>query len=278
MDVIQAVGLGLVQGLTEFLPISSTAHLALVPWFVGWKDPGLTFDVALHVGTLVAVTAYFREDLWGMLRAGFTSLVRRDPSDPFQRLAWQVVIGCIPAIFAGVLLDQYVSGALRSPAVIASALIVVGLLLALADRQAKEGHTLEAFTWKSALLVGLAQACALVPGVSRSGATMAAALGLGFERPAAARFSFLLGYPVILGGCVFKLKDLIHAPDLAAMATPIAIGVAASAVSGYFCIAYLLRFLQSNSFKIFVGYRLALGLAIFVMLALGVTPPDAPAD
>lgn len=278
MDLLQAVSLGVVQGLTEFLPISSTAHLALVPWFLGWKDPGLTFDVALHVGTLVAVTGYFWQDLWGMLKAGLTSLVRPNREDPFQRLAWQVVIGCLPAILAGTLLDRYVSGVLRSPAVIAAALMGVGLLLALADRRAQEGDGLEGLTWKRALMVGLAQACALVPGVSRSGSTMAAALGLGMSRPAAARFSFLLGYPVILGGCVFKLKDLLQAPDLAQLAVPMALGVAASAISGYFCIAYLLKFLQSNSFKVFVGYRLALGLAIFAMLALGVHPPDAPAD
>ena len=172
MDVVQAVTLGVVQGLTEFLPISSTAHLALVPWMFGWKDPGLTFDVALHVGTLVAVLVYFRDDLRHMAVAWFKSFTARDKADPYQNLAWLVVWGSIPAVIAGVLLDDLVETTFRSPYVIAAMLIGVGLLIAVAERLTAKTRTWQEMTLKDALLIGLAQACALFPRTSRTRATI----------------------------------------------------------------------------------------------------------
>jgi undecaprenyl-diphosphatase len=275
MDFVQATVLGLVQGLTEFLPVSSTAHLTLTPWAFGWKDPGLTFDVALHVGTLVAVGAYFGRDLWQMLVHGLRSLVKRDWSDPYQRLAWLVVIGCIPAILAGVLLNKYIEGPLRSPLVIAAALMVVGVLMAFAENMAKHEKQLEAMTVKHAVMIGCAQACALIPGTSRSGATMTMALFLGFMRPDAARYSFLLGFPVILGSAVFKLKDLAHEPALVASLPTMAVGVVVSAASGYLCIRFLRQYLEKYTLMPFVVYRLALGLAIAAAYLSGVPLPQA---
>jgi undecaprenyl-diphosphatase len=267
--------LGLVQGLTEFLPVSSTAHLTLTPWVFGWKDPGLTFDVALHVGTLVAVTAYFGKDLWHLLRAGLTSLVKRDPGDAYQKLAWLVVIGCFPAIAAGLLLDKYIAGPLRSPLVIAGALLVVGALMAMGERLAKHERDLDVMGIKDALLIGVAQACALIPGTSRSGATMTMAMLIGLTRPAAARFSFLLGFPVILGSAIFKVKDILHDPQLAEHLPSMITGVAVSAISGYLCIRFLMQYLQKYTLMPFVVYRVGLGLAILGAVLAGVPVPEA---
>ncbi len=269
MTHFEAMVLGIVQGLTEFLPVSSTAHLALVPWLMGWSDPGLAFDVALHVGTLLAVTVFFRQDLWAMAKAFVKSLPRPDLSDAYQRLAWWVIVGCVPAVVAGVLLEDWIEGALRSPAVIATMLITVALLIAWAERRGSLTRDLEHLTWREALLIGLAQACALIPGTSRSGATMTMALFLGFARPEAARFSFLLGYPVILGSALFKLKDLAATGALSTHAVPLAIGIASSAVSGYLCVRFLLRFLASHTMTVFVVYRIVLGLVIIGLLASG---------
>jgi undecaprenyl-diphosphatase len=272
VDVVQALTLGVVQGLTEFLPISSTAHLALVPWLFGWDDPGLTFDVSLHVGTLVAVVVYFRDDLRHMLTAGFKSLTARDKADPYQNLAWLVVWGSVPAVIAGVLLDDLVETTFRSPYVIAAMLIGVGLLIAVAERLTAKTRTWQELTLKDALLIGLAQACALIPGTSRSGSTITMGLFLGLQRPDAARFSFLLGFPVILGSCVFKLKDVAGDPTLTAMLPMMGVGIVASAVSGYFCIAYLLKFLATQTMTVFVVYRVLLGLVIIGLIMNGFSP------
>lgn len=272
MDVVEAVTLGVVQGLTEFLPISSTAHLALVPWLFGWKDPGLTFDISLHIGTLVAVIVYFRDDLRHMTVAWFKSLRARDKSDPYQNLAWLVVWGSIPAVIAGVLLDDFVETTFRSPYVIATMLIGVGLLIAVAERMTEKTRTWQEMTLKDALLIGVAQACALIPGTSRSGATITMGLFLGMQRPDAARFSFLLGFPVILGSIVFKLKDVASDPALAAMVPYMGVGILASAISGYFCIAVLLKFLGTQTMTVFVIYRVLLGLLIIGLIWNGFNP------
>lgn len=275
MDIIQAITLGVVQGLTEFLPISSTAHLALVPWFFGWKDPGLTFDVALHVGTFLAVALYFRQDLIQMFVSWLKSLKHFDREDPYQKLSWLVLVGCIPAVIAGVLLDDFVAGVFRSPYVIAASLIGVGLLIAVAERITKHTRTWKDLKLKDAILIGLAQACALIPGTSRSGSTITMGLFLGLERADAARFSFLLGFPVILGSAVFKLKGLGHDPALSAMLPMMAVGVVVSAISGYLCIRFLMRFLATNTMTVFVVYRVVLGLVILGMLLTGHAPTFA---
>lgn len=273
MDIIQAITLGVVQGLTEFLPISSTAHLALVPWFFGWKDPGLTFDVALHVGTFIAVAIYFREDLIQMFFSWLKSFRGFDPTDPYQKLSWLVIFGCIPAVIAGFLLDDMIAGVFRSPYVIAASLIGVGILIAIAERVTTHTRTWKDMKLSDALLIGLAQALALIPGTSRSGATITMGLFLGLERADAARFSFLLGFPVIFGSAVFKLKDVAHDPLLAAQLPMIGVGVVASAISGYLCVRFLMKFLQTNTMTVFVVYRIMLGLVILGLLWSGYSLP-----
>ncbi|MEB3224053.1 MAG: undecaprenyl-diphosphate phosphatase [Candidatus Sericytochromatia bacterium] len=293
VDAFQAITLGIVQGLTEFLPISSTAHLALVPWAFGWQDPGHTFDVALHAGTLIAVTAYFWDDLRRMAVAFARSLIgllRRTPSprslgaaaleapsgpaapDPHGVLAWMVVAGSVPAVLAGVLIEKWVETTLRSPLVIAGTLIGVALLIWVIDRRASGHRAWQDLRLKDAVLIGVAQACALVPGVSRSGATITMGLLLGLSRADAARFSFLLGFPVILGSTVFKLRHLFEDASLQALAPWMALGAAAAALSGYACIAFLLRFLASRTMLTFVLYRVALGSLILFLVAMGWAP------
>lgn len=273
MDIIQAITLGVVQGLTEFLPISSTAHLALVPWFFHWKDPGLTFDVALHVGTFLAVAVYFRQDLIQMATSWLSSFRKFDRTDPYQMLSWLVIFGCIPAVVAGLLLDDLIGGVFRSPYVIAATLIGVGILIAIAEKFTKHTRTWKDMTFKDAMLIGLAQAFALIPGTSRSGATITMGLFLGLERADAARFSFLLGFPVIFGSAVFKLKDVAHDPTAAAQLPMMGVGVAAAAISGYLCIRFLMRFLQTNTMMVFVYYRIVLGVIILALLWSGQALP-----
>jgi undecaprenyl-diphosphatase len=260
LDILQSVVLGIVQGITEFLPISSTAHLILTPLFMGWKDPGLTFDVALHVGTFLAVAAYFREDLSQMIRAGFTSLRRPNfAEDPYQRLAWLTVIGCVPAGIVGILFEKSIETTLRSPYVIASTLAGVALLLLLAEFVGKRDRDVKHLTLRDALLIGIAQACALIPGVSRSGATMTMGMFSGLSREAAARFSFLLGVPIIFASCLFKLRDLPGAGLSSTELFAMGVGVATSALTGYFVIKFLLSFLQKRSMMVFIVYRLFVG-------------------
>ncbi|MEB3284255.1 MAG: undecaprenyl-diphosphatase UppP [Candidatus Sericytochromatia bacterium] len=280
MDAIQAITLGVVQGLTEFLPISSTAHLTLVPWFLGWKDPGLTFDVALHVGTLVAVTIYFFSDLKRMAVAWLSSLMRMlglsqffqkemAGGDAYGTLAWLVIAGSVPAVVAGLSLEKWIETTLRSPVVIAATLIGVGILIAIADRLTRQRRDWTSLRLKDAILIGFAQACALVPGVSRSGATITMGLFLGLNRKDAARFSFLLGFPVIFGSTVFKLRHIFDDVALQELAPWMALGALAAAVSGYFCIAFLLRFLASQTMTVFVVYRIGLGVLILTLIARG---------
>ncbi len=271
MDILQSVVLGIVQGITEFLPISSTAHLILTPLFLGWKDPGLTFDVALHVGTFLAVAAYFREDLTQMIRAGLTSL--RKPNfkeDPYQRLAWLTVIGCVPAGVMGILFEDAIGTTLRSPYVIASTLAGVALLLLLAEFVGKRDRDVKHLTLRDAILIGIVQTCALIPGVSRSGATMTMGMFSGLSREAAARFSFLLGVPIIFASCLFKLRDLPGAGLSAAELTAMGVGVATSAVTGYFVIKFLLSFLAKRSMLIFIVYRLIVGGLVAFLAMRGI--------
>ncbi|HBN08274.1 MAG TPA: UDP-diphosphatase [Cyanobacteria bacterium UBA8530] len=272
MNVLQALVLGTVQGLTEFLPISSTAHLVLIPTLFRWPDPGLTFDVALHLGTFLAVAWYFWEDLIKMALGFFESFRKRDFSDPFQRLPWLILLGTIPAGIAGLLLEEKVETTFRSPLVIATTLIFLGLLLWAADWVGRRKRPLTDARWFDALLIGLAQAIALIPGVSRSGSTMTAALFMGLKREDAARFSFLLGFPIILLSALFKMKDLA-ALNFSRDGLPFLVGMTASTVSGYLCIRFFIRFLQKRGMGVFVVYRIALGLLIFGLFLSGNLPP-----
>lgn len=263
MDALHAIFLALLQGLTEFLPVSSSAHLILVPRLLGWEDQGLAFDVAVHVGTLSAVVLYFRRELAPMAQDWFQSLVTRKQTAN-SRLAWAVLWGTIPVGLAGLLFKGYIEINLRSELVIAAATIGFGLLLWWADVKGR-GHRNEySLRISDILIIGVAQALALIPGTSRSGATMTAGLMLGLSRQAAARFSFLLSIPVIvLAGGLLTL-DLIQDPGLVDWRA-MTIGVVTSAIMAYLCIHVFLKLLERIGMLPFVIYRLALG-ALLVYL------------
>lgn len=271
MTAVEAVVLGLLQGLTEFLPVSSTAHLRIAPELAGWDDPGAAFTAITQLGTLVAVVVYFRRDLGRIARTWAESLrcpARRGELD--ARMGWYVLIATVPIGVVGWLLDDHVEDGARDMRLVAWSLILFGLVLLAADRLGRRDRPFERITTRDGVIVGLAQALALVPGVSRAGATLTAGLALGLDRTAAARFSFLLSIPAVTLAGVYELRVLDDAgtatPDIAG--TVIATVVAM--VSGYASIAYLLRFLESHSMTAFVVYRVALGVVILALLAAGV--------
>lgn len=258
MTVLQALVLGLVQGLAEFLPISSSAHLVIVPWALGWQDPGLAFDVALHLGTLVAVAWYFRHE-WGALTlAGLRVVRHRRIESDAERRAMFVLLATIPAGLAGLFLAGLAESALRHPVSIATALMVLGALLWWADHAAPADRPLAGMSWRHALLIGLAQACALVPGVSRSGSTITAARALGFDRSSAATFSFLLSFPITLAAVLHEGPKAL----VGGVTTPLVVGVLAAAVSSWLAIAVLLRYVSRHSYGVFAVYRWVAGLLI----------------
>ena len=261
MDILQAVILALVQGLTEFLPISSSAHLILVPRLLGWEDQGLAFDVAVHVGTLVAVVTYFRHEVGRMFVAWLQSIGGRGMNTD-ARLAWYVLLGTVPAVVAGLLLHDVIESALRSPLVIAFTTIFFGLVLWWADRRGSQRRDEQALGVADVLLIGCAQALALIPGTSRSGITMTAALALGLTRTAAARFSFLLSIPVILmAGAYETLKLVEHSGPVAW--DVLSVGTVVAAVSAWLCIHFFLKLVERTGMLPFVIYRLALGVFLF---------------
>lgn len=273
MQMLTALILGIVQGLTEFLPVSSTAHLVLLPWAFGWDDPllnSLTFDVALHFGTLVAVLIYFRADWLKLAAAFFQTLKNRRAAAPYERLAWLIIIATIPGAILGKLFGQYIEDALRNPLVIAVALAGVALVMLLAEKAAKSknGAGTEEMTLPHALVIGFAQAAALIPGVSRSGATITAGLITGYDRASAARFSFLLSTPIIAGACLLKLRHFVHGfPE--GEAGPFAVGALASAVSGYAAIAFLMGYLSRRPLNVFAYYRIVLAAAVVGLYMVG---------
>ncbi|MGM8226083.1 undecaprenyl-diphosphate phosphatase [Cellvibrio sp. ARAG 10.3] len=263
MDLIQAVVLALVQGLTEFLPVSSSAHLLLVPIFADWPDQGLAFDVALHVGSLTAVMIYFRHDIKRMYYAWLASITRRESSED-SRLAWAVIVGTIPVCIAGFFLKDLVATAMRSPLVSAFGLIAFGLLLAWADWRHRGSRSEYQMNKWDVFWVGCAQALALIPGTSRSGITITAALMLGFTREAAARFSFLLSIPVIIIAGAVETNELVHA-QVAVDWTAMIVGTLVSGISAYLCIYYFLAFISRIGMQPFVVYRIALGIFLIVL-------------
>jgi undecaprenyl-diphosphatase len=258
-----AVLLGIVQGLTEFLPISSTAHLRIVPALLGRPDAGAAFTAVIQLGTLAAVIAYFVRELATMIRAAVAA-----PRSAEAKLAWYLVAGTIPIGVLGLLLKKHITGPFRSLWVVAVALIVVGVIMAWADRRMRGERTIESLTLRDALLIGLGQACALVPGVSRSGATITAALLLGVRRADAARFSFLLSVPAVGAAGIFELKDAAHKLGGAGLG-PLVVATLVSAVIGYLAIAWLLRFLRTRSLQGFAVYRVLLGAALIALIAAG---------
>jgi undecaprenyl-diphosphatase len=261
----QAVVLSLVQAVTEFLPISSSGHLILVPYFLGWPDQGLAFDVAAHLGTALAVMAYFRSELIDLVGGFFTGAPGRHDFDP-RRLGWALVVGTVPAALAGLAFASTIEETLRSPLLIAGTTFFYALLLLWADRTGSRQRDLAGLRLGDAALIGLAQALALVPGTSRSGITITAALLLGFTRPAAARFAFLLFIPVgVLAGGHDLLK-LWRSGALWHQLTPIAIAIVVSGLAGYLVIGWLLGWLRTRPLTPFVVYRLLLALVIVVTL------------
>jgi undecaprenyl-diphosphatase len=255
MTIFQAIIFGVVQGITEFLPVSSTAHLILLPWFLGWPDPGLSFDVALHLGTLIALVIYFWKDWLALLAK--------------PRMIAFIVVATIPGAVAGVLFESQVENALRSPKIIALMLSLMALVLVVAEMKSRRKKDLDHITWRDAITVGCAQAFALVPGVSRSGSTITAGLFVGMKRETAARFSFYLSAPIIAGAVAKKMLDIFKVGIPADQVSPFVLGIAASGIVGYLSIAFLLRYLQTHNTFLFVYYRIALAIVVFLAFWFG---------
>ena len=268
MNALEAIVLGIVQGLTEFLPISSTGHLRIVPAFLGWEDPGAAFTAVTQLGTLAAVLLYFRNDLWRIAIAWIRGL--RDPEirrTTDSRLGWYILIGTIPIGIFGLAFSDQIEGEARNLNLIGTTLIVLGLVLLLAERTGKRERDLDDLTIRDGIAIGFAQAAALVPGVSRSGATLTMGLFLNLERAAAARYSFLLSVPAVVLSGLFELKDI--GGEGAVGAGPTAIATVFAFVSGYAAIAFLIKFLATNSTLVFVVYRVVLGAVVLSLVSAG---------
>lgn len=263
MTWFQAVVLALVQGITEFLPVSSSAHLILVPALTGWTDQGLDFDVMVHAGTLVAIVAYFRAELAAMARDWLRSISGGGETRD-SRLAWWVLVGTIPAGIAGMLLKDDIAYFLRSPLLLAAGLIVFGVLLGVADWRCRGTRDEYSLTLRDVIVIGLAQALALIPGTSRAGITMTAGLFLGLSREAAARFSFLLAVPVIAAATLFVAVDLLYV-EVETDWSKLAAAFSLSAVSAYAVVHYFLAFIKRVGMQPFVIYRIALGVLLLYL-------------
>jgi undecaprenyl-diphosphatase len=275
MPLIQAIILALVQGLTEFLPVSSTAHLILFPWLLHWTDPGEAFDVALHAGTLVAVLLYFFKDWWTLLICGlggkYPASAPTEEVTQHKRLFWYMVVGTIPGAILGKLFDKQIEEHLRLPMIIGVSMVVVALIMWWADSRANLVRKIEQSNLGDALTIGTAQAVALWPGVSRSGITITAGLFRNFTREAATRFSFILSAPLIAGAVVSKLPALIKMHKAGALDLPLstlAISIVVSGITGYLVIALFLRYLQTRTLKVFIVYRLVFGIIVLVLALL----------
>jgi undecaprenyl-diphosphatase len=267
---IQALVMGIVQGLTEFLPVSSSGHLIIVPWLFGWTDPfidSLAFSVMLHIATLVALLIYFRADWLRLIPAGLAAI--RDRSfrgDPDRRLAWLIAVATVPAVIAGILLNDAIENAVREPRLVAITLTIGAIILWLADRVSSRTKDVDQVTFPVAFGIGVAQAAALVPGISRSGISISAGLFAGLTREAAARFSFLMATPVIAGAGIWELKKLATGEAGVTVAVaPLVIGMVAALISGLVAIEVLLRYLRTHSTAVFVVYRIALSVLVVVL-------------
>jgi len=258
LTILQAVILGLAQGLGEFLPISSSAHLILVPWLFKWTDPGLTFDVALHIGTLVAVVTYFWKDWWQLIIKGFI-----DVRSVKGRLFWYLVAASVPGAIGGFLLEKKAETIFRSPILIAMMLILMGIFLYWADRRSVKKIEINNITFGTSILIGISQALAIVPGVSRSGITMTTGLLMGVTREGAARFSFLLSTPIIFGAAMVKLPHVIS--NSSVITVNFAIGMLVSCATGIISIGFLLRYVQTKDFLPFAWYRFILGALVIII-------------
>jgi undecaprenyl-diphosphatase len=271
VSLLESIVLGIVQGLTEFLPISSSAHQRIVPALLGWDDPGAAFTAVTQLGTEAAVLIFFRQDIAAIATTWLRSL--RDPrlrSDPDARLGWYLIVATIPIAILGLAFENEIETGARNLWLIGTMLIVFGLVLGYADRVGRHERTIERLSTRDGILIGLAQSLALIPGVSRSGATMSAGLLLGLQRPAAAKFGFLLAVPAVVASGVFQLQGIISGEEGGNEPfSYVAIATLISFVVGYMAIAWFLRYLAHHSVRIFVGYRIALGALVLVLVAAG---------
>ena len=265
MTVIQGIILGIVQGFTELLPISSSAHLALIPWAFYWEIPP-SFDVALHFGTLLAIGIFFFKDWLKLIAGGYNQVVKKEKT-PEGRMFWYIVIATIPGGIIGFILDHFMEGVLSKPIIIAVALIVMGIVLYLVDKNCKSKTEYKDMTFKQTFLIGISQCLAFIPGVSRSGITMTAGRALGVKRESAAKYTFMLSAPIVLAATIFKLKDFIEYFAVADLVGIIAfiMGVIFSFVVGLIVIKFLLEYLRKGSFKIFAIYRIMVGIIVIAI-------------
>ena len=257
MEIIQSLILGVVQGLTELLPISSSAHLNLIPWIFKWDIPA-SFDVALHFGTLLAIAIFFFKDWINLIKGGYNQVVKKEKSTE-GRMFWYIVIATIPGGIIGFILDHIVGESLgEMPLLIAIALIVMGIILYIVDKKAPSNTKYENMTFKQTFLIGLSQALAFIPGVSRSGITITTRRLMGVDRSSTAKYSFMLSAPIVLGATLYKFKDFVFN-------LPFVVGVLSSFIVGLLVIKFLLQYLQKGSFKIFAIYRIIVGIAIIIL-------------
>lgn len=261
MSIFQAIIYGIVQGIGEFLPISSSGHLIALPQILGWEDPGLAFDVALHIGTLVAVVAFFWKDWVRLITAGFTKSKSKE-----GKLFWYIIIATIPGGLIGILLEKKAESAFRNLALVGFMLIVMGIIMYIADKINDNTVEIENIGLGRSFLIGISQAVAIIPGVSRAGITMSTGLFAGLSKESAARFSFLLSTPIIIGAGLLKLKNLVHTP--AAQVPSVAVAVITSAIVGFLSIKFLLNYLKNKGFGIFIAYRIIAGLAFIAIFFL----------
>jgi undecaprenyl-diphosphatase len=271
VSLLEAVVLGIVQGLTEFLPISSTAHLRIVPAFAGWEDPGAAFTAVTQLGTMAAVVLYFRSDLVRISRAWLRSIGRPELRGELDaRIGWYIVLGTVPIGICGVLFKDQIETGARDLYLIGVALIVAGLILLLAEKMGSHDRALDKIRTRDGFTIGLAQALALIPGVSRSGATITAGLFMGLDRPAAARFSFLLSVPAVVLSGMLELGTILSGEEEGGDSLgPLLVATLFAFVSGYAAIAFLLRFLERHTTAVFVAYRVALGALVLALVSAG---------
>jgi undecaprenyl-diphosphatase len=262
LTLLQVLLLGALQGVTEFLPISSSGHLVIVPHLLRWPDPGLALDTVLHLGTMFAIVIYFRQTLWALVQAAWQSLRQRSLADPQARLAWGIALGTVPAAVIGFLLEDFFEQLFGMPRAAAAFLLGTAALLIVSEYLARQTRDLETVSWRDSLLIGLAQTLAIAPGLSRSGSTISAGLLLGYDREAATRFSFFLAVPIILGSGAYQIAKLLMAGGGSVTLTVAALGFVAAAVTGYAAIAGLLAIVRRQGLWPFAIYCTALGLLV----------------
>jgi len=265
MSIVQAIAMGILQGLTEFLPVSSSGHLVIVPWLLGWPAASLTFDTMVHWGTLVAVVIYFWQDIWFYVKAALKSLRARSLQVSGARVAWAIAIGTIPGAVAGALLEKQFEALFHSPRAAAGFLVVTAVILVASEVVGQRIRSLEHVTLTDGFLIGVGQALAITPGISRSGTTIAAGLARGLTRESSARFSFLLGIPIIFGAGLLQLKDLLGTGPGVEPVPYLLLGFIAAALSGFIAIHSLLRYLRTRSLYPFAIYCALFGTAVLLL-------------